>query len=106
MSIQETRLNLAVRLASRALRASPEAPLAARLAAFRDAYAALATLDTGDDAWTDATSRAAWELTEPAYPQGGAMSAVTADLAAAHAAVIAAADRPAPDRPTRPRRDA
>lgn len=106
MSLQETRLNLAVRLATRALRASPQAPAAERLAAFGDAYAVLATLDTGDDAWTDATLHAAWDLTEPAFPQGGAVSEVTAELAAAHAAVVATADRPAPDRPARPRRDA
>jgi hypothetical protein len=106
MSLEETRLDLAVRLSARALRSEQDAPVGPRLAAFRDAYAAIAALDAGDEAWTEETLLAAWSLTEPAHPRGGPVAALAADLAAAHAAVLATARRPPPGRPTRPRRDA
>ncbi len=106
MSLEDTRLDLAVRLTARALRNDQDASIDARLAAFRDAYAAVAALDAGDEAWTEETVLAAWSLIEPAYPHGGSVAEIGAYLAAAHAAVVATARRPPPGRPTRPRRDA
>lgn len=102
MALPETRLKLAVRAAERAL---PAAPLPDRLAAFRAAYAAIARLSAGDDAWTAETLDAAWAIASDGWPKEIALPAILADVGAAHAAIVEAAS---PGRPkiTRPRRDA
>jgi len=106
MSLADTRLDLAVRVAARALQASPGTDAGDRLAVFRGAYDSLARLDAGDPDWTAQTMQAAWALIEAGYPRGGPPGAILADLVAAHAAVVAVAERPPPERPARPRRDA
>lgn len=102
MALPETRLTLAVRAVERAL---PTAPTPDRLAAFRTAYAALARLSAGDDAWTAETLDAAWALTSDGWPRAVELTTVLADLAAAHAVIVEAAS-PGRPRITRPRRDA
>lgn len=106
MSIQETRMDLAVRLVSRAFRASPEAETALRLTGFREAYAALADLDAGDEAWTEDTLAAAWELVADAWPRGGPLEALIRDLRAAHRTLIDTALPPPEVQRRKPRRDA
>lgn len=105
MSIEPYRLQLAVRVVSRAFRAAPQAPVADRLTAFRLAYAAIADLERGPGDWAQDCLEAAWDLVEPAHPAGGSLETILAALAEAHAAVTATA-RPPADPPPRPRRDA
>ncbi|MEO8084265.1 MAG: hypothetical protein ABI780_10615 [Ardenticatenales bacterium] len=102
MALPETRLKLAVRAVERAL---PTAPTPDRLTAFRTAYASLARLTAGADAWTAETLDAAWTLASDGWPKEMALQAVLDDVGAAHAAIVEAAS---PGRPkiTRPRRDA
>ena len=99
MALPETRLKLAVRAVERAL---PTAPTPDRLTAFRTAYAALAKLGAGDDAWTAETLDAAWTLASDGWPRDIPLSVVLADVDAAHAVIVDAAS---PGRPkiTRPR---
>jgi len=106
MALPDARLKLAVRVAERALRATPGAHLDARLDAFRTAFAAIAALDAGPEDWTEDTLEAAWSLVEDAWPSGGDVADVAASLVAAHGAVCAAAAGPGPRQPSRPRRDA
>jgi hypothetical protein len=106
MSLQSTRLDLAVRVTERVLRDAPDAPLDARLAAFHDAYATLAALDAGDTDWTAETLTAAWALTDDAFPHGGAVGDVLGALSSAHRMIAQVATAPPPDRPAKPRRDA
>jgi hypothetical protein len=96
MSLEEDRLDLAVKVTVRALRDRPEAPVTERLAAFRTVYEAVADLDTGDADWTAETLKAAWALVSDAWPRGGPVGAVVAGLAAAHAAIVRVADAPRP----------
>ncbi len=99
MALPETRLKLAVRAVERAL---PAAATPDRLTAFRTAYAALAKLNAGDDAWTAETLDAAWTLASDGWPRDIALAAVLEDVGAAHAVIVDAAS---PGRPkiTRPR---
>ena len=106
MSIHETRMDLAVRVVSRAFRAEPEAEAAPRLAGFREAYAALAGLDAGDEAWTEDTLAAAWDLVAEAWPRGGPLEALIRDLQAAHRTLIDTAMPPPEAQRRKPRRDA
>lgn len=106
MALPDARLKLAVRVAERALRASPAADLGARLEAFRAAYDAIRDLDAGPDGWTEDTLEAAWQIASAAWPEGGDVSAVAGGLVAAHAAVRSVADGPGSGQPSRPRRDA
>ncbi len=106
MSIEQSRLDLATRATAQAFRGLPDAPLAARLDAFQTVYDAIAGLDGGDAAWSDAALEAAWDLVAPAFPHGGPVDAVVRALEAAHAIVVSTAARPAPARRPRPRRDA
>ncbi len=105
MTLEETRLDLAVQVAVRALRGSDDATTAERIAAFEQAYATLAGLDTGDEEWTVDTLYAAWELVRDAYAKGGSVDQAVEDVAAAHAAVVATARAPRPDQRSKPRRD-
>jgi hypothetical protein len=104
MSLEQTRLDLAVRMAVRALRAQPDGPAEGRVEAFRKAYRAVTELHAGTDDWTTETLVAAWELTEDAFPRGGPIAEVVAGLKAAHAAIVTTAAPPATV-PRRPRRD-
>jgi|GEM_PF-7113683 len=99
MALPETRLKLAVRAVERAL---PAAATPDRLAAFRTAYAALARLSAGDDAWTAETLDAAWTLASEGWPREIALAAVLEDVGAAHAVIVDAAS-PGRPRITRPR---
>lgn len=106
MTLEETRLGLAVEMAVRALRDNDDATLAERIAAFEAAYGALLKLDTGDEDWTADTLDAAWDLVRDAYAKGGPIDQLMADLAAAHAAVVAIARAPRSDKRAKARRDA
>ncbi|RIL10339.1 hypothetical protein DCC79_08310 [bacterium] len=106
MTLEQSRLDLATRATAQAFRGQPDAPLAARLDAFQTVYAAVAGLEGGDAAWSDAALEAAWDLVAPAFPHGGTADAIAHALESAHAAVVATAARPAPARRPRPRRDA
>ena len=111
MALPETRMNLAVKLADRALIATPAATLDTRIQAFRNAYAAIAeaagTVDRGDD-WAEDTLNAAWNLASDVFPKGGPVDEVVAAFRAAHAAILETAAAPPydPRQPSRPRRDA
>ena len=111
MALPETRMKLAVKLAERALAATPAVSLDTRIQAFRDAYAAIAeaagTVDRGDD-WAEDTLNAAWDLAADAFPKGGPVDEVAAAFRSAHAAILETADAPPydPRQPSRPRRDA
>ena len=96
MTIEETKLELAVDVAARALRATPAAPLEMRVDIFRQAYAAVAALDSGveDADWSAETLKAAWGLAAEAFPKGGTIAEVIDALSNVHAAVVATAAIP------------
>lgn len=106
MSLEEVRLDLAVRVIARSHRAAADMDVPARLASLRQAYAALRALDAGDEDWSIETSKAAWEIVAEAYPRGGELGQVLEDLALAHQAVLETATAPAGGRRSKPRRDA
>ncbi|HEX5631624.1 MAG TPA: hypothetical protein VFX50_00280 [Gemmatimonadales bacterium] len=106
MALHDARLKLAVRVAERALRATPDAALDARLDAFRTAFDTVRALDAGPDDWTEDTLEAAWQLAAAAWPDGGAAADVAASLADAHRVVRSVAEGPGRGQPARPRRDA
>ena len=105
MTLAETRLDMAVRVAVRALRASPDATPADRLAAFGAAYASVERLEAGGDDWSAQVLEAAWALVADAFPRGGEPAELADALARAHAGLVAVA-APPPDRRDRDRRDA
>jgi len=105
MTLEEIRLDLAVQVAVRAMRANDVVTTADRIAAFEQAYDTLAGLDAGDEEWTGDTLYAAWELVRDAYAKGGPIVQAVDDLAAAHAAVVATARAPQPDQRSKTRRD-
>jgi hypothetical protein len=104
MSLQEKRLDVAVKLSRRALRGAPEASIEQRLESFKAAWAVVTALDAGDEEWSAETLDAAWNLVVDAWPKGGAPEALTAALAEAHRVVVEAAGR-APRRGMQPRRN-
>lgn len=100
MSIQVTRLHLAVDVAAWSRQAASPATAAA---AFAAAYEAVAGLGGTDD-WAETVLVAAWELARAAAPRGADLQVALTALAVAHAAVEAV---PPDGRPrSRPRRDA
>ena len=110
MSLAETRLTLAGRVAERTDVGGPTAgaddPVAARLRAFEAAHGALTALEAGPDDWTEAVLRAAWALVDDALPDGAALEGLLDALARAFATIAAAASPADPTQPRRPRRDA
>ena len=111
MALPETRMKLAVRLAERALRAAPSAPMEARIDAFRSAYETVAlaagAIDRDDD-WAEDTLNAAWDLAADAFPDGGTVESIAEGFIMAHTAIVSTAESPQndPRQPSRPRRDA
>lgn len=110
MALPETRLRLAVKLAERALSATPDAPIETRITAFRSAYAAVAMAADAvkhSDAWAEDTLNAAWDLAMDAFPKGASLTDIESAFLAAHAAILETADAPPhdPKQPSRPRRD-
>lgn len=106
MSIEETRLDLAVRMADRALRSQGDGDVEARLRAFAVAYAGVRALGVEDDDWGAETLKAAWALVQDHFAKGGAPEAVAAALTRAHGAIVELAEPPPGKRRSKPRRDA
>lgn len=104
MSLQEKRLDVAVKLSRRAQRAEPEASIEQRLASFRAAWTVVTALDAGDEDWSAETLDAAWNLVVDAWPRGGPPEALASALAEAHRVVVEAAGS-APRRGSQPRRN-
>ena len=99
MTLDQARMDLSVEIVGQALRSTRGTSAADRTEAFRVAYAAIAQLGGPDDAWTTQVLDAAWELVRDAYPNGGPVNAIVADLATAYAAITATV--PAPGGPKR-----
>lgn len=106
MSLEETRLSLAVKLVNHALRNTKGTDAATRTAAFRDAYRAIQGLEASDELWSIETLESAWELVREAYPTGGPVSAIVADLVAAHQAIVETAPGPGGAKRKKSKRDA
>lgn len=106
MSLEEKQLDLSIKLVERAMRATPDAAVPARVEALRGAYARISALDAGDPEWTEDTLDAAWALVEDGFPKGGQVEAIVEELVAAHQAIVEMADAPADGLRRRPRRDA
>ncbi len=110
MALSETCMNLAVKLAERALSAAPTARIEARIDAFRGAYAVI--VEAADSVehsseWAEDTLKAAWDLAADAFPKGGSLTEVTDGFRAAHSAILETAEAPPrdPKQPSRPRRN-
>ncbi len=106
MSLAETRLNLAVQVANHAFRTTKGTDVATRTAAFRDAYTALGQLKLEEATWTSEVLSAAWNLVRDAYPNGGPISAIVADLTASYTAIAETVRPPAGSKRKKPKRDA
>ncbi len=106
MSLEQTRLDLAVKVASHAFRNTKGTDAATRAAAFREAYTAIAGLRVEDADWAIETLGAAWELVRDAYPNGGPPSAIVADLIATHSAIAETVHAPAGAKRKKAKRDA
>lgn len=114
MALPETRMNLAVKMAERAVAtgsgSGSELTVADRIAAFRQAYALVAECAsrvTDGDAWAEDTLNAAWALADDAFPKGAPLADIAAGFEAAHAAIVETVEAPPIEarQPSRPRRD-
>jgi hypothetical protein len=106
MSLEEKQLDLSIKLVTRAMRAMPAASPGSRMEALRSAYDRLATLDAGDDEWTEDTLDAAWALVESAFPKGGEVLTIIDEMVEVHQGIVEMAVAPADGLRKRPRRDA
>ena len=105
MTIEESRLELAARVAARSVPGGEKGSVTDRLAAFEVAHRAVSGLEAADDEWMAATLSVAWDLVRDVDPAGTPVERLTADLSAAHRVVVAAGRPPVPPQRKRPRRD-
>ncbi len=104
MTLEQAQLDLALKITNHAFRSTRGIDAAERTEAFRAAYAGIAPLGAASDDWSIQALDAAWELVREAYPTGGPVGALVADVASAYAAIASTVRPPGGPKRGKPRK--